>query len=89
MKIITLVVAKRFRRAVKLRAGELLGHNLQGGSKKPWPEAEECGTMQSHSPEDEISFTTGVRGGVRVFEQPARKKKDLKELKILQNETKT
>lgn len=58
---------------MKLKAGELLGYNLQEGSKTSWPEAEECGTMQSHSPEYEISFTTSLRVSVRVFEQPVRK----------------
>lgn len=58
---------------MKLNAGEFLGHNLQEGSKRLWSEAEECGTMQSHSPEYEISFTTSVRVVVCVFEQLVRK----------------
>lgn len=58
---------------MKRRAGEFLGHNLQEGSKRLWPEAEECGTIQSHSLEYEISFMTSVLVGVCVFEQPVRK----------------
>lgn len=51
---------------MKLAAGNLLGHNLQVDSKRRWPEAEECSTMPSHSPEDETSFTASVPVGVRA-----------------------